>query len=143
MNQWLLQRTWLSAAMCLTLVNCDVMAKDIRISGLGARPCSEWQQWKEAQNGEARVMAIEWAHGFIAGHNVYSATLKDQSNAITADAKVITTLLDSHCQKHPESRILAGLMDIIQSLGGAKVNLTPKAPPKQSAPDAKKQEKIL
>lgn len=102
-------------------------AKDVRLSGMGIRKCSEWSSWKTAQNGEARAMTVEWAQGFIAGHNVYARSNEAQ-NSVVADAKTLATLLDNYCQKNPEERILSGVLDITQSLGGAKINLAPKTP---------------
>jgi hypothetical protein len=115
-----------------TFGSAQVLAKDVKVSGMGIRKCSEWQQWKDARNGEARAMALEWAHGFIAGHNVYARTGTEAASSVVADAKVLVPLLDSYCQKNPESRILSGVVAITQSLGGAKINLTPKAPPPQN-----------
>ena len=117
-----------------------VLAKEVRISGMGVRKCAEWQQWKEAQNGEARAMALEWAQGFITGHNVYARSGNQQASSVVADDKVLIPLLDIYCQKYPENRILAGVIEITQSLGGAKVNLAPKAQPRQNPQPDKKGE---
>lgn len=118
----------------------DAEARDIKVSGLGARKCSEWLQWKESQNGEPRALALEWAQGFIAGHNVYYRTSTEANTAIIAEARILIPLLDAYCQKAPESRVFNGLTEIIQSLGGAKVNLTPKLPPGQNpSPDQRRE----
>ncbi|MCE1181362.1 MAG: hypothetical protein LWW81_03530 [Rhodocyclales bacterium] len=100
---------------------------DIRVSGLGARSCADWVEWKDAQKGELRAMTIEWALGFISGHNVYARMAGNPANSVVADVKVLSTLLDAYCQKAPESKILAGVIEITKSLGGANINLTPKA----------------
>ena len=113
--------------------------KDIRVSGIGIRKCAEWMEWKEKQNGEARALALEWAQGFIAGHNVFARTGGEPVNSVVADSKVLVPLLDSYCQKNPEARLLNGVIAITQSLGGAKLNITPKAPPKNQRPDAQPQ----
>lgn len=68
-------------------------------------------------------MTLEWAQGFLAGHNIYATT----PNSVIADNKTLITLLDAFCQKYPEERILSGLADITQSLGGAKSTIVPKA----------------
>jgi hypothetical protein len=110
------------------------MAADVRVSGMGVRKCAEWLQWKEAQNGEARAMTLEWAQGFIAGHNVYARSGNQAANSVVADDKVLVPLLDIYCQKNPDSRILNGVIEITQSLGGTKINLAPKAPPPRQHP---------
>ena len=85
-------------------------------------------------------MTLEWAQGFIAGHNVYARSGAEAANSIIADAKVLIPLLDSYCQKHPENRILSGVIEITQSLGGAKINVTPKVPPPRNPPPQNKGE---
>jgi hypothetical protein len=100
--------------------------KDVKISGMGLRKCSEWRQWKETRNGEARAMALEWTQGFIAGHNVYTRSGTEAVNSVVADVKVLLPLIDGFCEKNPESRILNVVIQITQSLGGAKVRLEPK-----------------
>lgn len=104
------------------------MARDIRVSGSGTRSCAEWQAWKEQQKGEPRALTIEWAQGFISGHNVYARAGSEPANSVVADSRTLATLLDNYCQKNPQSRVLNGVIEITKSLGGAGVNLTPKAP---------------
>ena len=41
---------------------------------------------------------------------------------------MLIPLLDAYCRKNPEERIFSGVIEITKGLGGAKVNLTPKAP---------------
>lgn len=103
-------------------------ATDIRVSGFGTRSCAEWQAWKEQQKGEPRAMTIEWAQGFISGHNVYAKVGSEAVNSVVADSRTLATLLDNYCQKNPQSRVLNGVIEITKSLGGAGVSLTPKAP---------------
>jgi hypothetical protein len=74
-------------------------------------------------------MALEWAQGFIAGHNVYARTGTAAASPVVASVSVLIPLLDSYCEKNPEERILSGVIGITTSLGGAKVNVTPKAAP--------------
>jgi hypothetical protein len=105
-------------------------AQDVRLSGMGVRKCSEWQQWKEAQNGEARASALLWAQGFIAGHNVYARSGNQQANSVVASDKVLIPLLDMYCQKNPDTKIISGVIEIIQNLGGSKINIAPKQPPR-------------
>lgn len=126
-NKYFLILNALVAAGLLTTTPA-ALAKDVRLTGLGTRKCTEWQEWKTAQNGEARAMTIEWANGFISGHNIYARIGKEPANSVIADAKTLATLLDNYCQKNPESRIFNGVIDITQSLGGAKLNIAPKAP---------------
>ena len=107
----------------------QAQSRDVKLSGLGIRKCSEWQQWKAAGNAESRAMALEWAQGFIAGHNVYARTGTAAASPVVASVSVLIPLLDSYCEKNPEERILSGVIGITTSLGGAKVNVTPKAAP--------------
>jgi hypothetical protein len=120
----------LLAAMSLMLPTLEVAAqsKDVRVSGMGVRKCSEWLEWKTAQKGEARAMALEWATGFIAGHNVYARGGENQGSVV-ANTATLATLLDTYCEKRPDSRIFTGVIDITQSLGGAKINIAPKTSP--------------
>lgn len=120
------------ALVSWTFGSPQAMARDVKVAGMGIRKCTEWQQWKEAKNGEARAMTLEWAHGFIAGHNVYARTGSEGATSIVADVNVLIPLLDSYCQKNPGSRILSGVVEITRSLGGAKIDLTPQAPPAQN-----------
>jgi hypothetical protein len=107
----------------------QAQSRDVKLSGMGIRKCSEWQQWKAAGNAESRAMALEWAQGFIAGHNVYARTGTAAASPVVASVSVLIPLLDSYCEKNPEERILSGVIGITTSLGGAKVNVTPKAAP--------------
>lgn len=116
------------AGLCLVALAPAVNAADVRVSGMGVRKCTEWVEWKAANNGQARATTLEWAQGFIAGHNVYARIGRDNAPSVVADAKILVTLLDSYCEKNPDQRIVAGIIGITQSLGGAKLNLTPKAP---------------
>jgi hypothetical protein len=108
------------------------LARDVKLSGMGTRTCADWVQWKEARNGEARAMAAEWVQGFIAGHNVYARSGAEPAASVVADIKVLMPLLDSYCQKNADSRILSGAVEIIQSLGGTRIKLAPKAPPQRN-----------
>jgi len=109
--------------------------RDVRLSGMGVRKCSDWLGWKTAGNGEARAMTVEWMQGFFAGHNVYARTNEAQPS-VFADARTLATLLDNYCQKRPDDRIIAGVLDITQGLGGAKVNIGPSKPAAPAAPGA-------
>jgi hypothetical protein len=101
---------------------------EVKISGMGIRKCAEWEQWKEAKNGEARALTLEWAQGFIAGHNVY---IRSGASPVIADSKVLLPLIDSYCGKNPETPILSVIIQITQSLGGTKILVQPKAPAAQ------------
>jgi hypothetical protein len=107
----------------------EAQSRDVKLSGMGIRKCSEWQQWKAAGNTESRAMALEWAQGFIAGHNVHARSGTTAASPVVASVSVLIPLLDSYCQKNPEERILSGVIEITTSLGGAKVNVTPKTAP--------------
>jgi hypothetical protein len=96
---------------------------------MGIRKCSEWLQWKESANNENRAMVLEWAQGFIAAHNVYARTGTTAASPVVASVSVLIPLLDAYCQKNPGERILSGVIEITTSLGGAKVNVTPKTAP--------------
>ncbi|MCM2287777.1 MAG: hypothetical protein NDI67_02010 [Sulfuritalea sp.] len=106
----------------------DAQPREVKLSGMGVRKCSDWQQWKESRNNESRAMALEWAQGFIAGHNVYARS--GAASPVVANVSVLIPLLDSYCQKNPSERILVGVVEITKGLGGSKVDLTPKAPPR-------------
>lgn len=112
-------------------------ARDVKVSGVGTRKCTEWQQWRTARNGEARATALEWAQGFISGHNVYS---RGGVNSIVADNKLLLPLIDNYCQRNAESPLFNAVVEITQNLGGARINMAPKATP-QSAPRANKNER--
>ena len=124
-------------ALALLLLAGSALAqtRDVKLSGMGIRKCSDWQQWKEARNTESRAMALEWAQGFIAGHNVYARTGNGAASPVVANVSVLIPLLDAYCQKKPDDRILSGVVEITKSLGGAKVNLAPKAAPPQNLPN--------
>jgi hypothetical protein len=120
------QSVLLAAAMALCAPVLHAQGtRDVKVSGMGVRKCAEWQQWKESRNGELRAMTMEWAQGFIAGHNVY-ARGGETSNAVVADPKILIPLFDNYCQRDPEMRLLAVIMEITQSLGGSKVTIKPK-----------------
>ena len=116
--------------LALPAGSVQAQSKDVKLTGMGIRKCSEWLQWKESRNAESRAMVLEWAQGFISGHNVYARA--GSASPVVASVNVLIPLLDAYCQKNSEERILAGVIEITQNLGGAKVNLAPKAPP--SAP---------
>lgn len=120
------------AFICPAPANAQNTTKEVKISGMGIRKCAEWLQWKEARNGEARAMALEWAQGFIAGHNVYLRSGTDAATPVVADNRVLLPLIDSYCGKYPDSRILSIVIQITQSLGGAKITVEPKAPTPQN-----------
>lgn len=102
--------------------------RDIRLSGMGMRKCSEWLDWKEKGNGEARATTVEWAQGFFAGHNLFARVGRNPAPSVIADAKILLPLLDAYCEKNPAQRLFTGILEITQSLGGAKVNIAPKSP---------------
>lgn len=129
-----LSRAAIVPAIALVLLatsfeSAQAQSRDVKLSGMGIRKCSEWQQWKEAGNAESRAMVLEWAQGFIAGHNVYARTGTTAASPVVASVSVLIPLLDSYCQKNPGERILSGVIEIATSLGGAKVNVRPKAAP--------------
>jgi hypothetical protein len=117
------------ALLAATIGNVQAQSRDVKLAGMGIRKCSEWQEWKAAGNAESRALALEWAQGFIAGHNVYARSGTTAASPVVASVSVLIPLLDSYCQKNPEERILSGVIEITTSLGGAKVNVTPKATP--------------
>ena len=122
--------------LLLLLAGSETLAADIRLSGMGVRQCTEWMEWRAEKMGEARALTLEWAQGFIAGHNVYARVGNQQVNSVVADVKILSPLIDAYCQRNPQARILSAVIEITQSLGGAKVNLAPKAPPaKDPQPD--------
>ncbi|MDZ4255118.1 MAG: hypothetical protein U1A72_21310 [Sulfuritalea sp.] len=130
-------------ALALVLLAGSALAqtRDVKLSGMGIRKCSDWQQWKQARNTESRAMALEWAQGFIAGHNVYARTSSGAASPVVANVNVLIPLLDAYCQKNPEDRILSGVVEITKSLGGAKVKLAPKAAPRPNLPNPRPEQK--
>lgn len=124
----------------LLICHVDAWSRDVKVSGMGVRKCSDWNQWKDDKNGEARATTIEWANGFFTAHNVYAPKGYEQATSIIADAKVLVPLLDAFCQKNPDSRILNGVIEITQSLGGARINISAKpSTPLGPRPDTKKE----
>ena len=117
----------LAATVLAPAGNAFAQTKDVKLSGIGVRKCSEWQKWKDDRNGEARATTLEWAQGFIAAHNIYARSGTGPASSVVADTKVLVPLLDAFCQKNPESRLFQGVIEITASLGGAKINLAPKA----------------
>jgi len=116
--------------------HAQAQTRDVKLTGMGIRKCSQWQQWKDSRNAESRAMVLEWAQGFIAGHNVYARAGRETVSPVVASVSVLIPLLDSYCQKNPEDRILSGVIEITRNLGGAKVNLSPKAPSSPPLPPA-------
>jgi hypothetical protein len=114
--------------LCLLLatVTSQSLSREIKISGLGTRTCSEWTSWKDDKNGELRAMTLEWAQGFITGHNLYGRNGTTHASSVVANANVLIPLLDSYCQKNPTARILNGMIEITQSLGGLRATIAPK-----------------
>ncbi len=132
-----------AVSLVATLVfvsQAEAWGRDVKVSGMGVRKCSDWNQWKDDKNGEARALTIEWANGFFAAHNVYAPKGYEQVTSVVADAKVLVPLLDAYCQKNPENRILNGVIEITQSLGGARINFASKPPATTTPrPDTKKE----
>lgn len=112
--------------LLLTAVSSQIPAREIKISGLGTRTCSDWTSWKDDKNGELRAMTLEWAQGFITAHNLYGRSGTAPASSVVANANVLIPLLDSYCQKNPTARILNGMIEITQSLGGVKATIAPK-----------------
>lgn len=123
-NRKLICRT---AVALILMWQYPAIAADIRISGMGIRKCSEWLNWKDTNHGEARATALEWAQGFIAGHNVYARSGRNTAPSVVADNKILVTLLDTYCQNNPDARIFNGIVEIAQSLGGMRLNIAPKS----------------
>jgi hypothetical protein len=129
-----------SILLVLPLAAALAQAKDVKISGMGIRTCGEWQQWKEARNAESRAMVLEWALGFIAGHNVYARTGGTMASPVVASVSVLIPLLDAYCLKNPQERILSGVIEITQGMGGARITVSPKvAPPPNPSPEKRSQ----
>ena len=121
----------LSAISVLLLLAAPIdealaQTREIKLTGMGVRKCSEWLQWKEAGNAESRAMTLEWARGFMAGHNVYARSASGAATPVVAGVGVMIPLLDAFCKKNPDERILAGVVEITRELGGVKVDLAPK-----------------
>jgi hypothetical protein len=138
------RRFTLILGLCFVLApGVEAQTRDAKLSGAGVRKCSDWQQWKTAGNGEARATALEWAQGFIAAHNVYARSGTSAASSVVADSKVLAPLFDAYCQKNTESRLFLGVVAIIQSLGGAKVNVAPdsSAAPPEPMPSLPKDNK--
>ena len=76
-------------------------SRDVKLAGMGIRKCTEWQQWKDARNTESRVMVLEWAQGFIAGHNIYARSGSATASPVVAGVAVLIPLLDAYCLKNP------------------------------------------
>lgn len=112
--------------------------RDIRVGGIGKSRCSDWNGWKESQKGEERATALEWAQGFIAGHNVYARVNNLPPNSVVADNRILVPLLDTYCQQYPNSLLLNGMIEIIANLGGVRINIAPKAPAKPAPAPEKK-----
>ena len=119
----------LSLLLAATGSLAQAPTRDVKLAGMGVRKCTDWQQWKEARNAESRAMVLEWAQGFIAGHNVYARSGSTTASPVVASVSVLIPLLDAYCLKNPEQRIFTGVVEITQSLGGARVNVEPKATP--------------
>ena len=115
--------------------------RDAKIGGMGIRKCTEWQQWKETKNNENRAMAIEWAQGFISGHNIFARKGSEAASSVVADVKVLIPLLDAYCQKNPGDRLISGVAEITQSRGGARFDLAPKVTPAPPAPNPRPENK--
>lgn len=115
-------------AVALTADDAAAQArnKEVKVSGMGTRKCLEWTQWKDT-NPESRAMALEWATGFISGHNVYARSSAG-TNTVVAGVGVLMPLLDNYCRKNPEERIFSGVVEITRELGGAPVNISPGNP---------------
>ena len=129
------------ALLAPTLDGALAQPREVKLSGMGVRKCSEWRQWKESANHEMRAMTLEWTQGFIAGHNVYARTGTETVSPVIATATVLIPLLDSFCLKNPEQRILVGVIEITKNLGGTKVDLTPKTPPQRN-PQPERKDKL-
>lgn len=128
--------TLVLALLAAPMADALAQSKEVKLSGMGVRKCAEWQQWKESRNTESRAMALEWAQGFIAGHNVYARSAS--ASPVVATVTVLIPLLDAYCQKNPDERILAGVVEITKGLGGAKINLSPRLPlPQNPQPERK------
>jgi hypothetical protein len=116
----------------------QAQSRDVRVAGMGVRKCAEWTQWKAEQKGQERAAAIEWAQGFIAGHNIYARINNQPPSSVVADSRILLPLLDTYCQQYPDNRLFSGMTEIIANLGGVRINMTPKAPAKPApAPDKK------
>ena len=101
--------------------------RDVRIAGMGARSCADWNGWKEARDAQPRALALEWTQGFIAGHNVY-ARPRPPATTVYADTKVLLPLIDAYCQKNPEMRLISVVIEITRNLGGTSVQIKPRPP---------------
>lgn len=124
--------------MLLLSTAAFAQTRDVKVTGAGVQKCTEWQQWKEAKNGEARALVIEWVRGFMSGHNFYARVGNQPAGSVVADAKVLVPLLDAYCQKNPDHPIFTAVLEITQSLGGARFDVAPAKPaPRKSEPDKK------
>ena len=76
-------------------------------------------------------MAIQWAQGFIAGHNIYTNASPPSSNAVPSKPAVLIPLLDSYCEAPPQSPLVAALINITKNLGGSKMTVVPQSKPEE------------
>ena len=96
----------------------DEFSRDVKVTGMGVSRCSDWTHWQESKNLEAQAMVIEWARGFISGHNVYSMPGPNASKSIIADPAALRTLIDNQCRRDPHSHLVFTVAHVIRSLGG-------------------------
>jgi hypothetical protein len=113
-------------AVVTILAGPALAAKEAKIGGVGARKCTEWNDWKSQKNGEARAVGVEWARGFIAGHNLYQRA-EASASQVSPDATTVATLIDNYCEKLVDQPLFYAVIDMVKRLGGASVNLVPKS----------------
>jgi hypothetical protein len=70
-----------------------------------------------AQAKEYKQMYLQWAWGFMSGHN----WVREKRQTRTSDDATVAVYLDNYCRRNPLSSVSAGVAALVAETGGQPV----------------------
>lgn len=84
------------------------------VNGVGNLSCG--QVLAAAKSAPGRMEVSDWVNGFITGYNYYN-----NGQLVTPpDSDTEIAFIDVYCQTNPLSNIVAGVVSLVDKLGGKK-----------------------
>lgn len=106
-----------AAASCLLLVMSAASAADsdgqFALKGAGFLPCQVFVQEREKRTN-IYYMIGGWVEGYLSAHNRYAGDTYDVASFETLE--LLLSVLQNHCQSHPNDRLYTVVNSIVQQL---------------------------
>lgn len=106
--------TVLTATAFLLAAPVVAQEQQFLVNGLGTLSCGKVLDNLDNPVGRAEIS--DWLNGFVTAYNYY----ENQQLVTPPDKETNVAFIETYCRKNPLSNIVAGAVDLIESLGGKK-----------------------